>query len=331
MEQKSDYVEVIQGMRFIGALSIVIYHSLIFGNVGYFGVEIFCIISGYIMMLSTEKENAKNHFLRKRLFRILPLYWLLTIITYAIVCIAPQLFVMSEAKLEYLIKSMFFIPFVNSRGYDTPMLSVGWTLNYEMFFYIIFMLAMHLNHKYRGYICGTIMLGLVVVGMAFDFKWTFAEYYTDSFLLEFVFGIMLYNLVNFLFEKVKKNRVVKIFLILFAMGSYIWMWMDLTAQSVVPRCFRIGIPALVFLGCILLLYKEKQMPKWLVKLGNMSFSLYLVEYFSTALYKILVAGQKFGIQILLFVCMLVGTIVVSNIVYQIIEVKFTNVLKKRFL
>lgn len=86
------------------------------------------------MMLSTEKENAKNHFLRKRLFRVQPLYRLLTIITYAIICIAPQLFVMSEAKLEYLIKSMFFIPFVNSRGYDTLILSVGWTLNYEMFF-----------------------------------------------------------------------------------------------------------------------------------------------------------------------------------------------------
>lgn len=82
-----------------------------------------------------------------------------------------------------------------------------------------------MNHKYRVCICGAIMLALVAVGMVFDFKWTLAEYYTDSFLLEFVFGIMLYNLVNFLFEKVK-NRVVKIFLILFAISSYIWMWMD---------------------------------------------------------------------------------------------------------
>lgn len=143
-------IEIIQIMRLFGAFLIVIFHANLIGNHGYFGVDVFSVISGYIIMYSTEKPSARENFLLKRLIRIVPLYWLMTALNYAIISVLPQLSIMSEAKPEYLIKSMLFIPFVNGKGYNTPILGLGWTLNYEVMFYAVFFLAIHISHRWRG-------------------------------------------------------------------------------------------------------------------------------------------------------------------------------------
>lgn len=162
--EETEKIEIIQIIRFLGAFCIILYHSHLIGEHGYFGVEIFSIISGYIMIYSTRKEKSKRHFLLKRFIRILPLYWLMTCFMYVIICVYPELSIMSEAKPEYLIKSMLFLPFQNSKNYDVPILGVGWTLNYEVFFYLIFFVAICFSHLYRGMIACIIIVFLTLVG-----------------------------------------------------------------------------------------------------------------------------------------------------------------------
>ena len=100
-------IQIIQIIRLFSALCVLIYHSSMVGQHEYFAVEIFNIISGFVIMYSTMKPDSSNCFLRKRLIRIIPLYWLSSLAMYVLITILPSLSVMSEATPEYLLKSCF--------------------------------------------------------------------------------------------------------------------------------------------------------------------------------------------------------------------------------
>jgi exopolysaccharide production protein ExoZ len=86
-----------------------------------------------------------------RLIRIVPVYWLLTITLAAMVLIRPQLFRTTVLSGTYLIKSLLFIPYANpgQSGALVPLLVPGWTLNFEMFFYLVFTGLLFFNFRYR--------------------------------------------------------------------------------------------------------------------------------------------------------------------------------------
>lgn len=321
---KKERIEIIQIIRFLGAFCIILYHSNLVGEHGYFGVEIFSIISGYIIVYSTREKEDKIHFLFKRLIRILPLYWIMTLFTYIIICVYPGLSIMSEAKPEYLIKSMLFFPFQNSKGYNVPILGVGWTLNYEVFFYLIFFVAICINHSYRGIITCVAIVCLIAIGKAWG---GYLKYYTNSFLLEFAFGILAFYIVKYL-QKWVRGNYSRIVCLILAIVSLVWMFFDLTRYSALPRCVRIGIPALVFFCAVLLWGKTMQFNKFFLECGNMSFSIYLVEYFTTAIYKIIVKNQPIVTKVMAFFVMMLITLSISYVPYRVIEVKFTGWVKE---
>lgn len=329
---KKERIEIIQIIRFLGAVCIILYHSGLVGEHGYFGVEIFNIISGYIIVYSTMQKENRKWFLPKRFIRILPLYWLMTLFTYAVICVYPGLSIMSESKPEYLIKSMLFIPFRNSKGYEVPILGVGWTINYEIIFYLIFFVAMCLNHSYRSVITCTFIGCLIVMGQLFRGEGThfYLNYYTNSFLLEFVFGIIAFYITEWL-QKQIKGKGFRIICLILAIVSFVWMFLDLAPYSPLPRCIRVGIPALVFFCAVLLYGRTMHFSKLLLELGNMSFSIYLVEYFTTALYKVIVNNLSIITKTMVFFVMLFITLIISYISYWVIEVKFTDWAKKKLI
>ena len=94
-------IESIQVFRFFAAFSVMLVHMPIF-EFGHWGVDIFFVISGFIMMYITEKNN--NYFLIKRFIRIIPLYWILTLGVFAIAALKPEYLNNTTANLEDLIK-----------------------------------------------------------------------------------------------------------------------------------------------------------------------------------------------------------------------------------
>lgn len=248
--QSDSRIEVIQILRLVSALGIIVFHSQIIGGYGYFGVDLLFIISGYVTVLSTTNIEQRNNFLLKRLIRIIPLYWLLTFLTYVLIYYMPQLSVNSEATLEYLFKSLFFIPFINSRGCDMPIMIVGWTLNFEVFFYIIFSIAQWINHKYRGQITIIILLILIGVGYLIDSPFI-VDYYASLTLLEFVLGITAY----FVLEKlnickigIQNKKFEKIVYFCLVIISSLWLVFDIGSKLMLTRAIRLGIPAFI---CVL--------------------------------------------------------------------------------
>ncbi|KAB1592078.1 acyltransferase [Burkholderia cepacia] len=124
----------IQAARAFAALAVVAYHMhvLPFGQAG---VDVFFVISGFIMSWVAPGEGRM--FFRKRLVRIVPLYWVTTLGIYAIAVLRPQWLNSTTAAPEYLIKSLLFVPYVKENGHWGPLNLNGWTLEYEMLFYVI--------------------------------------------------------------------------------------------------------------------------------------------------------------------------------------------------
>ncbi|HIH2748783.1 acyltransferase [Burkholderia aenigmatica] len=124
----------LQCARALAALAVVGYHMgvLPFGQAG---VDIFFVISGFIMSVVAPREGRA--FLRKRLVRIVPLYWLTTLGVFAIAVVKPHWLNSTTAGIDYLVKSLLFVPYVKENGHWGPLNLNGWTLEYEMLFYLV--------------------------------------------------------------------------------------------------------------------------------------------------------------------------------------------------
>lgn len=94
------------------------------GTFGPFGVDVFFVLSGFIIA-TTAPGRPGGLFLKQRLIRIVPLYWLLTLVMMALLARAGML------TARPLLASALFIPTLHAE----PYIVVGWTLCYEMLFY----------------------------------------------------------------------------------------------------------------------------------------------------------------------------------------------------
>ena len=321
-------IDLIQILRFLGACCVILYHSGIAGEFGYFGVELFSFVSGYIMIYTTQSAQSDKGFLLKRGIRLIPLYWALTILYYGIICIRPSLSIMSEPKPEYLIKSMLFIPFQNSYGYDTPILGAGWTLNYEVMFYLIFFLAMKVCHKHRAMITVGITAALTVVNWILPGEHFYIGYYANSFLLEFSMGILDFYLIEKV-QEYRNQKRVRVFCTMTAFVLALWMIFFGGRISGIPRFLYPGIPMFALFCTLILGWGKKQFPKVLVELGNMSYSIYLIEYFTMAFFKVVAGNFNVGLKWAVFLVILSVTLGCSWISYVVVEQKLTGFLRHK--
>jgi exopolysaccharide production protein ExoZ len=133
-------------------------------RLGESGVELFFVISGFIMTHISwnefDKPQARRRFVMRRLVRIVPLYWLATIL--ALVYHRFSATHDAHAGVAALIKSLFFIPYHDDAGAWRPVLPQGWTLSYEMMFYAIFAIGLTFRRN-RG-ILFTVGALLILIG-----------------------------------------------------------------------------------------------------------------------------------------------------------------------
>src|SRR5579872_364486 len=132
---------------YLSALSL---HRWVTTDRLYNGVSIFFVISGFIMYV-TGAESSPVQFAKRRLVRIVPLYWLLTGLLFLCALFTPEFARMTVATPQTLAKSLLFIPYFNAGqgGRLYPLLIPGWTLNCEMFFYLIFTLTLFAPLRWR--------------------------------------------------------------------------------------------------------------------------------------------------------------------------------------
>lgn len=198
----------IQYLRGIAAMMVVFHHARHeFGaamtvTFGAMGVEIFFVISGLVMMYSTRagmpgtsrtltgRWSETLLFWIKRLLRVAPLYWLALLLAAANADHA-------QIASWTLLRDALFIPQWNREHPQEiwPTLIAGWSLNYEMFFYFLFGLSFLLGRWGIRAVC-LMVCGLSALGLLFNFTSAVPRFYTDSVMLHFVAGILLYYLIE---------------------------------------------------------------------------------------------------------------------------------------
>src|SRR5579871_1253566 len=153
---RREEVRSIQYLRGIAALMVVVHHALdqfsgfkqlIPTDTGAAGIDIFFVISGFVMTYTTQIQKVSGgQFLVRRAARIVPLYWIVTMFTAALLFFGSAMVRHSTFNFAHLVASLFFWPMRNpgDAGTISPILKLGWTLNYEMFFYLIFASVIHL-------------------------------------------------------------------------------------------------------------------------------------------------------------------------------------------
>ena len=150
------------------------------------GVDVFFVISGFIMVALTARENVSPpRFLARRLLRVAPLYWLATL--------GALIYGASHSRVE-VVKSALFVPYAThgSHGGMWPILPAGWTLNYEMAFYLLFGLSLVAPRRTRVLGLAALLALFVLAGRLFGpFEGALAHFYTSPLLLEFAGGMLL--------------------------------------------------------------------------------------------------------------------------------------------
>lgn len=154
------------------------------------GVDLFFVVSGFVMIHTTDRRHVTPHgFFINRLVRVAPLYWLLTILLFVSATIVPGLFNRPPETIANLLKSLSFIPYYSDGAY-CPIIFVGWTLNIEMAFYVIFALA--LFNPSRAARIGMVCAVLAVAAAIGVTKPTgVAGFYANPMVVEFAMGMLL--------------------------------------------------------------------------------------------------------------------------------------------
>ncbi len=295
------HFDSIQALRGITALFIVLEHVR-FLNCGAFGVDIFFCISGFMIMFSTHRDTA--YFLRKRLIRILPPYYLMTVGTFLLLLLFPGMFEQSRADVSFLVKSLLFIPFDIGGGVLQPLMRIGWTVNCEIFFYILFFISMRISHRFRGLLCGLFLTGITAAAALLPSPPAFLAFYGNPVMLEFLFGITAYYGARGLYRLYTQNRPSRsetapgtgtggmfskaVPALSLSVVLLCFLWLIASKPTVNILGFRRpvlwGLPALIIvMGCFLAGLYVKRLPLALVRLGDISFSLYLMHYYPVML------------------------------------------------
>lgn len=325
----------IQALRGITALFIVLEHVR-FLNCGAFGVDIFFCISGFMIMFSTHKST--EHFFSKRLIRILPLYWLMTLLTYFLLLLFPDMFAVSSAKAEYLVKSLLFIPFDIGDGVIQPLMRIGWTVNCEIFFYVLFGISLRISRRFRGLICSVLLAGVVLVAQFLPVSSDILSFYGNPVMLEFVFGILCYYASWGLYRLREKERLPRFCLPLSVVAVVgIFPGLLITKPTINILGFRRplvwGLPAAALVLAFFLLEFYVKMPDALVKLGDISFSLYLLHYYPVIFLDRMIFdfGSCTPFSLAGVALALAISVTLSLLCHELIEKRFSGWLRRKLL
>ncbi|WP_181008497.1 acyltransferase family protein [Sphingomonas montanisoli] len=192
----------LQVLRAIAALLVVCVHleaplvplgvareTLMLGNSG---VDLFFVISGFVMVYTTaHRPSGPVDFMVNRIIRVAPLYWLATLALFAVALVLPQLLHSTKSSWGELILSLLFVPF-DKGGKIQPVFFLGWTLNLEMFFYVLFAFALLLRGVVaRVALVTAILLALVWTGPLWPKDVTAMRFYSTPIMLEFAIGMWI--------------------------------------------------------------------------------------------------------------------------------------------
>ena len=300
----------IQYLRGIAAMMVLLFHLQVqLHRLGYEGawpssliggIDIFYVISGFIMWSTTvaRGEEGPLPFWRRRIARIVPLYWTVTGFVVIVMLIAPRVMQSSRFDLDHVVASFLFVGYPHPiTGRIEPVVIPGWTLTHEMFFYLLFGLFLLARPRIRLIGILAVLAGLVAVGRLFALPpTTIAGFYTSDMLLEFGLGVALGALASHGPGLTGVSR----------MWSWVMLGTGAVALASLPLVAELsgfvmrGIPAGLIVAGLLVIEAHSGLfrSRLLHGLGDASYSIYLSHMISLAassqLWRVMALPQDAG-------------------------------------
>lgn len=269
----SGRLEHLQSLRALACTMVVFHHALNFSwppgqvpvawQLGAHGVEIFFVLSGFILAWSVAgRQVDAGRFLWRRLLRVAPLYWLASLLV-------ARRDLLDPAVQADLLRDLSFVPrfSANYPGQLYPTMVPGWSLNYEVFFYLVLAVALLIGR--RPLLTASLgLMALATVGwLVGPFDAAPAVFYTRPYVMLFVFGIALAWAVRHAF--VLRHRPTLWMLAALALAAIAW-------RPAGPEWLSLGLPAAMLVWCAVCLSGEGARP-WrpIVLIGEASYAIYL--------------------------------------------------------
>lgn len=185
-----------QYLRAVAALGVVMFHCL--GDAGFefhlgsAGIHLFFTLSGFMMWSIAGNGRIRPlPFLLGRIRRIVPMYWIATATAVASTYFVPGFFYQATRQVSNIVKSLLFIPQLGVDGGIFPVLYQGWTLQYEMYFYLLFSLCLLCPHGFRLRLLCLTFAALAGAGVILEPGSPMLHVWTDPICLEFAAGALV--------------------------------------------------------------------------------------------------------------------------------------------
>ncbi|PIP91660.1 MAG: hypothetical protein COW01_01655 [Bdellovibrionales bacterium CG12_big_fil_rev_8_21_14_0_65_38_15] len=346
VDSKRQYFTGVQALRGFAALMVVLRHATLTSNkkfgisflgdyfqFGYTGVDFFFILSGFVIFYTTTIKNPSFiPYLKSRFVRIFPIYWCTLIPLTFFYLIFPRYGLDHYRYVSTFLTSFFLFP--NSLE---PILGVAWTLKHEVWFYLLFALGFYglSSFKFHFYFLLTLLslffyacdLNVVYFDAPYIFKFLFSP-----FNLEFLAGCLIASLVlnktKFLFGKI---LFVFSFVAYFVVGYF-----EAEFSHYFHKSHSIVIYGPLFFAMLfgVIMWERAsqfEIPKWMIELGDASYSIYLVHFpLMSLLSRILISYKLFeSLPLLNIVFITVFSVIAGWVFYRLVEKPILIYLRNR--
>jgi peptidoglycan/LPS O-acetylase OafA/YrhL len=276
------------------------------------------------------KPGAALEFIKRRIIRIVPLYYFYTAAMIAATLLFKDQLASAKFSPDTAFFSFLFFPYADGSGKVHPILGLGWTLNYEMFFYVLFTCTIFMTEAKALKILAAAMLLLVVGGLLLRPDDVALRFWTNSIILEFLFGCAL----GYLFLRSRKFDDCLIFLLLLVFSGLIYATLSQSDTGKGLRFLSWGLPSAIFVYAFVWHLPSKvegvlePVAEWL---GDSSYSLYLSHPFSLAVFKL---AWRFPKDDVLFLWLYVGlaslfATIIGYASYILLEKPFLTYMKRQ--
>lgn len=322
----------LQILRAVSVLSVIYFHIGTATGFGGFGVDIFFVLSGFVIALTVTRGQTPSDFALSRIVRIVPLYWIVTTAILAIAFVKPDLLQSTTANLGNYVRSLFFIPYYKESGLLQPMLALAWTLNYEMYFYACVLLGLLVwRERFMTIVAGVIFLlwlGAVLLAR----HDAIGDFIANPIVFEFVFGLLAFRI----YRSGLLSGLPAIASVPLICASYAILVVDESRYGHI-RLLSVGLPAFVLVLATVRLEPQlrafdDRLRRWPSAIGDASYATYLIQYFvidGAARLFFRQIGPLAQAPAGIVMATIVATMVVGQLTYEFADTPIRRFLKPR--
>ncbi|MGL4323114.1 MAG: acyltransferase family protein [Beijerinckiaceae bacterium] len=301
------------------------------------GVDIFFVISGFVMVYASQRlfgaPDGARIFLARRFARIVPLYWLMTTVLLVVMALLPSALASGAPPFSEVVKSYVFIPYARmDQPFMQPVFKLGWTLNYEMFFYAVFAVVILLPMRRAVMAVAMIFIAIAGAGLLFRPVADVLRFWSHPIILEFVWGAVIALAVARGMQLPRGAAWAMMGLGL--AGFAAWFLSGLDPHGAL-RPFVWGLPAALMVAgaAFMLSSTDGPLKRVMVGLGDASYAIYLVHPFIIRLLRLILerTGWAEAVPDAVYMALAMAlTLVASLLLYRWFEKPLTRWMQRAF-